>query len=67
MEGINLNTVYMVYCLKNESIALITESETTAKSMVFNDNGLEYSIYPPFTFVSNKVQPQLYETTLLEY
>lgn len=67
LDSNNKNILYVVYCKKTHNVILETEDEQKAKEAVFNDTGLSYSTYPPFTYAPNKEQGDLYETTFLEY
>ena len=63
----NKKTLYVVFNKRNFKVVLETENKSEADSFVFNDSGLECSIYPPFTYAQNKTVPDLYDTTFLEY
>ena len=68
LKSTNQNTIYVVYNLRTCEVVLETENEKDSQSMVFNDNGLNYSKYPPFTYAKKKDNSKvdLYETTFLE-
>lgn len=63
----NENTLYVVYSIIKGRVILETEKEETAKSMVFNDKGLNYSTYQPFTYAKNKLDIDPWAHSYLEY
>jgi len=67
LTATNEKTLHVVYAIRKGEVVLETEDENTAKGMVFNDNGLDYSSYPPNTYAPNKSDIDPWANSYLEY